>query len=150
MNKALMMELARCEYIEHRGERDRRRQQRHRQDPRRPGAGSGCLSAGDVRGLHHRHRPGPRADGGQGRKAPAQPAAATGPPQAADHRRVGLRPSVTTGAELLFEVFSQRYERAPSWSQPTSPSTSGPTCSAPNGLPEPCWTASPTTSTSWR
>ena len=39
---------------------------------------------------------------------------------------------------------------APSWSPPTSPSTSGPTCSAPNGSPALCWTDSPTTFTSWR
>ena len=30
---------------------------------------------------------------------------------AADHRRAGLCAAVATGAELLFEVFSQRYER---------------------------------------
>ena len=33
------------------------------------------------------------------------------PRLAADYRRTGLRPLSTTGAELLFEVFSQRYER---------------------------------------
>ena len=48
------------------GERHRRRQQRHRQDPRGPGTGPGRLPAGDVRGLHHRRRPGPRVDGGPG------------------------------------------------------------------------------------
>ena len=63
---------------------------------------------------------------------------------------LGFVPLSTTGAALLFEVFSQRYERGPSWSPPTSPSTSGPTSSAPNGSPGRCWTASPTTSTSWR
>ena len=58
LNKALAMELARCEYIQRRGERHRRRQQRHRQDPCGPGAGSGRLPARDVGGLHHRRRSG--------------------------------------------------------------------------------------------
>ena len=39
---------------------------------------------------------------------------------------------------------------APSWSPPTCPSTSGPTCSAPRGSPALCLTGSPTTFTSWR
>ena len=50
------------------GQRHRCRQQRHRQDPRRPGAGTGRLPAGYVCGLHHGCRPGPRADGGPGRE----------------------------------------------------------------------------------
>ena len=48
------------------GERHRRRQQRHRQDPRGPGTGPGRLPERHVRGLHHRRRPGPRVDGGPG------------------------------------------------------------------------------------
>ena len=63
---------------------------------------------------------------------------------------LGFVPLSPTGAELLFEVFSQRYERAPSWSPPTSPSTSGPRSLAQKGSPEHCWTASPTTCTFWR
>ena len=64
---------------------------------------------------------------------------------------LGFVPRSTTGAELLFEVFSQRYETGlRPWSPPTSPSTSGPQSSDPNGSPGLCWTASPTTSTSWR
>ena len=68
LNKALVMELARCELRIHPapGERHRRRQQRHRQDPRGPGVGAGRLPAGHVRGFHHRRRSGPRDDGGQG------------------------------------------------------------------------------------
>ena len=41
------------------------------------------------------------------RSPAAQPAAATGPPPC----ELGFVPLSTTGAELLFEVFSQRYER---------------------------------------
>ena len=51
LNKALVMELARCEYIQRRGERHRRRQQRHRQDPHGPGTGPGRLPEGDVGGF---------------------------------------------------------------------------------------------------
>ena len=55
--------------------------------------------------------PGPRVDGSQRREKAAESAAATVTAEPADHRRTGLRPPSTTGAELLFEVFSQRYER---------------------------------------
>ena len=58
LNKALVMELARCEYIQAPGKRHRRRQQRHRQDPRGPGAGAGRLPARTLCGFHHRRRSG--------------------------------------------------------------------------------------------
>ena len=77
--------------------------------------GLGRLPEGGVRGFHLRRGPGARVAGGQGRKTPAQPPAATVPPEPADHRRTGLRPTFQDGAELLFEVFSQHYERAPYW-----------------------------------
>ena len=126
-----------------------------RQDPRGPGSGPGRLPKGNVRRLHHRRGPGPRAHGGQRRSPAAQPAAATGPPQASHHRRVGLRPplhhrcgtplrglqpALRTGLRPL-----ALYSHAP-----TCPSTSGPTCSAPRGSPALCLTGSPTTFTSWR
>ena len=63
---------------------------------------------------------------------------------------LGFVPLSPTGAELLFEVFSQRYERGSILVTPTFPSTSGPRSSGRRGSPGPCWTASPTTSTSWR
>ena len=58
LNKALVMELARCEYIQHRENVIAVRQQRHRQDPRGPWAGTGRLPAGHVRGFHHHRRSG--------------------------------------------------------------------------------------------
>jgi hypothetical protein len=74
---------------------------------------------------------------------------------------LGYVPLSPTGAELLFEVFSQRYERGlserlsltinvrePS-SPPTCRSRSGRPSLAPSGSPARCLTASPTTSTSW-
>ena len=75
VNKALVMELARCEYVQRRDNIIARwslpptpigGQQQHRQDPRGPGAGPGRLSARTLCGLHHRRRPGPRAHGGPG------------------------------------------------------------------------------------
>ena len=65
VNKALVVELARCEYIQRRdnviaiGNSGTG-------DPHLPGAGLGRLPARDVGGLHHRRHPGPRADGGPG------------------------------------------------------------------------------------
>ena len=63
---------------------------------------------------------------------------------------MGFVPLSPTGAELLFEVFSQRYERGSTLVTTTCPSTSGPRSSARNASPGPCWTGSPTTSTSWK
>ncbi len=87
LNKALVLELARCEYIERPPQRHRSRQQWHRQDPYRPRSRSGCVSDGAVRGLHHRRCSGSRADRGQGRTASAQPAEKARTTQASDHRR---------------------------------------------------------------
>ena len=50
---------------------------------------------------------------------------------------LGFVPLSKTGAELLFEVFSQRYERGSVLvTSNLSPSSSGPRCSDPNGSPE--------------
>ena len=134
LNKALVLELARCEYIERPHNVIARRQQWHRQDSYRPRARSGCVSEGTVRGLHHRRCSGSRADRGQGRTASAQPAEKARTTQASDHRRTGLRALV------------QDWRRAPlrgvqpalrAWIGPgdlqVSPSSSGPRCSALNG-----------------
>ena len=63
---------------------------------------------------------------------------------------LGFVPLSHTGAELLFEVFNQRYERGSTLITTNLPSTSGRKCSAQKGSPAHCWTGSPTTSTSWR
>ena len=64
---------------------------------------------------------------------------------------LGYVPLSQTGAELLFEVFSQN---AMSAVRPSSPATcrsmNGPACSPPNGSPAHCSTGSPAMSTSWR
>ena len=92
------------------GERHRRRQQRHRQDPRGPGTGPGRLPKGMSVGF-------------------TTAALVHELMEARDERRLlslqrqlsrlslliidelGFVPLSPTGAELLFEVFSQRYER---------------------------------------
>ena len=66
VNKALVMEFGPLRIRPKPGERHRRRQKRHRQDPHRPGTGPGRLPERDVRGLHDGRRPGPRVDGGPG------------------------------------------------------------------------------------
>ena len=44
-----------------------------------------------------------------------------------------MYPCRRTGAELLFEVFSQRYERGSTIVTSNLPSTKGPACSGPSG-----------------
>ena len=63
---------------------------------------------------------------------------------------VGFVPLSRTGAELLFEVFSQRYERGSILVTTNLPFDSGSRCSGRNASPVRCWTGSPTTSRSWR
>ena len=71
VNKSLVMELARCEYIQRRENIIAVGNSGTGKTHMAPGAGPGRLPAGDVRGLHHRRRPGPRVDGGQRREASA-------------------------------------------------------------------------------
>ena len=80
VNKQLVMELARCEYIEHRENVIAVGNSGTGKTHVAPGSGPGRLPKGNVRRLHHRRGPGPRAHGGQRRSPAAQPAAATGPP----------------------------------------------------------------------
>src|SRR5580698_3264949 len=54
LNKKLVVELARCEWIGPSGERAGLGQQRHRENSHRLGVGSGRLSARISRPLHHR------------------------------------------------------------------------------------------------
>ena len=61
---------------------------------------------------------------------------------------LGYVPFSQTGAELLFEVFSQRYERGSTIVTSNLRSTSGPAWSPPNGSPARCSIASPTMSIS--
>ena len=58
---------------------------------------------------------------------------------------LGFVPLSKTGAELLFEVFSQRYERGSTLVTTNLPLTNGPRCSAPSASPARSSIASPTT-----
>ena len=91
VNRQLVTQLARCEYIGVR-ERHSHRQQRNRQDAHRAGT-SDSPPASDS-GLHHRIGPGERAYGGKGRDEAAEPAEEACPTEAADHRRARLRAAV--------------------------------------------------------
>ena len=80
LNKALVLELARCEYIQRRENviaigNSGTGKTHVALGPSTSSGGTGGLPVGIVRGLHHRRRPGPRVDGGPGRTATAQPAA---------------------------------------------------------------------------
>ena len=66
VNKALVMELARCEYVQRRENVIAVGNSGTGKTHVALGAGPGRLSEGHVRGLHHRRRSGPRADGGPG------------------------------------------------------------------------------------
>ena len=69
------------------------------------------MSEGAVCGVHHGRGAGQRTDGGERRQTSAEL-----PEEAARLKlliidELGFVPPSKTGAELLFEVFSQRYER---------------------------------------
>ena len=152
LNKALVMELARCEYIQRRenviavGNSGTGKTHVALGPSASSGGAAACqrgMSVGftTAAGLVHEMME------GQGRKAPVELAETTGPAQPADHRRDGLRPP-----------FQNRRGTALRGLQPAlraglrhgSPSMSGPRSSARNASPARCWTVSPTTSTSWR
>ena len=63
---------------------------------------------------------------------------------------LGFVPLSPTGRNCSSRYSASATSGAPSWSPPTSPSTSGPRSSGLSASPERCWTGSPTTSTSWR
>ena len=64
LNKALVLELARCEYIERRENLIALGNSGTGKTPHRPRSRSGGLPEGSLGGLHHRRCPGPRAHGG--------------------------------------------------------------------------------------
>ena len=99
VNKALVMELAPCEYTQRRENviavgNSGTGKTHIALGPSASSGGLGRLPAGYVRGLHHRRRPGARTYGGPGRKKAAEFTEATFPAQPADHRRTGLRAPV--------------------------------------------------------
>ena len=83
LNKTLIMELARSEYVER---RENIIAVRHRQKPHRTGARSGRLPKGLVGWLHDRRRPRARTDRGPRRETASAPAAPARWSQAANRR----------------------------------------------------------------
>ena len=63
---------------------------------------------------------------------------------------LGFVPCPPPGRNCCSRSSASATSGAPSWSPPICPSTNGPKSSARNGSPARCWTGSPTTSTSWR
>ena len=64
LNKARVLELARCEWIRTARERDRSRTERDGEESRGSGARIGCMPARNVRTLRHRRSTRARAHGG--------------------------------------------------------------------------------------
>ena len=108
VNKHLVMQLARCEYVDRRenvtaiGNGGTGKTQS-------PSAWGSPPVKGAVGRIHRRCFAGPRANRGQGRATTAQPAEEAGTAQAAYRRQARLRPTLAQSSP--FEVFSQRYER---------------------------------------
>ena len=111
------MELARCEYIQRRENviavgNSGTGKTHVALGASASSAGLGRLPAGDVRGLHHRRILGARADGGPGtRDGLLNLQRQLSRLSLLIIDELGFVPLSRTGAELLFEVFSQRYER---------------------------------------
>ena len=135
VNKALVMELARCECIQRR---------ENVIAVGNSGAGKTHLALGlglaacqrgmsvdftTAAALAHEIME------AKGREAEAESAATTVPAEFADHRRVGLCTPVThRGGTALRRSSASATSGAPSWSPPTCPSASGPGSSARSGL----------------
>ena len=94
VNRQLVTQLARCEYIERHENVIAIGNSGTGQDAHRAGPGSCRLPEGTDSGLHHCIGPGEGAYGSQGRDEAAEPAEEACPTQAADHRRARLRAAV--------------------------------------------------------
>ena len=94
LNKMLVLELARCEFIVRRENVIALGNSRHRQDPCRARARTCRLPEGVPRRLHHRRGPGAPTHGGPRRKTAVEAAARAAGGEAAHRRRTGLRAAV--------------------------------------------------------
>ena len=151
VNKVLVAELARCEYIQRRENVIAVGNSGAGKTHVALGLGLAACQRGMSVGFTTAAALVHELMEARGRETPAQPPAADVPPRPADHRRTGLRAPVPhRGGTALRSLQPALRAGAPSWSPPTSPSTSGPRSSGLSASPERCWTGSPTTSTSWR
>ena len=94
VNKHLVMQLARCEYVDRRENVIAIGNSGTGKTHVALGLGLAACQRGLSGRLHHGRLAGPRTDRGQGRAATAQPSEEACPPQAAHHRRAGLRPTL--------------------------------------------------------
>ena len=112
VNRQLVTQLARCEYIERRENVIAIGNSGTGKTHIALGLGLAACQKGLTVGFTTAsYGPCERAYGGKGRDEAAEPAEEARPTEAPDHRRTRLRAAVQDRAELLFEVFSQRYER---------------------------------------
>ena len=111
LNKMLVLDLARGEVHRAPRERNPARPKRRRQDPCRARPRPRRLPEGPRRALRHRLPSGHRADRGARReKAASASRAQLARVNLLIVDELGYVPLSQTGSELLFDVFSQRYE----------------------------------------
>ena len=131
VNKALVMQLARCEYVERRENVIAIGNSGTGKTHIALGLGLAARQRGMVGGLHHRRGSWPASSC----SSSTSWASCLCPPP---------------GRNCSSRSSANATNGAPSWSPPTCPSMSGPRCLAQKGPPARCWIASPTTCTSWR
>ena len=112
VNRQLVNQLARCEYIDRRENLIAIGNSGTGKTHIGARTGTGRLPEGTDRGLHHRRGAGSRTDRGHRRQETAElPEGGSSRLKLLIIDELGFVPLSRTGAELLFEVFSQRYER---------------------------------------
>ncbi len=94
VNKHLVMQLARCEYVDRRENVIAIGNRGTGKTHMALGLGLAACQRGLSVGFTTGRLAGPRADRGQGRATTTQPSEEAGPPQAAHHRRAWLRPTL--------------------------------------------------------
>ena len=118
--------------------------------PSASSGGLGRLPTRDVRGFHHRRSPGARDDGSWDERRLLNLQRQLSRLNLLIIDELGFVPLSTTGAELLFEVFSQRYERGSSRMVTTNLFDEWTEVFGSERLTGTLLDGSPTTSTSWR
>jgi DNA replication protein DnaC len=111
LNKMMVLELARCEWIERKENVIALGPSGTGKTHVALGLGLAACQKGIARRLRHRRLAGSRTDGGPRRETPAAPAAQLAKVKLLIIDELGFVPLSKTGAELLFELISQRYER---------------------------------------
>ena len=122
VNKHLVMQLARCEYVDRRENVIATGNSGTGKTHGALGLGLAACQRGLSVGFTTAHLAGSRADRGQGRAAAAQPPEEAGTAQAADHRRAWLRPALQDRRRApLRGLQPEIREGGRSWSPPSEP-----------------------------